>query len=384
MAISLATLLVQETKAMIYETALGVASAIGLPVSTWRAGDPTRSLYHLEAETLSALESLAAGYISSGFIDFVTGDWRKVMAEQFYGVVVPEATFASTSVTLTNAGGLDRTIDPGDITFKNSSTGKTYRNTSGGHLGPVGTLDAVLVVDVVADEAGSDSSAAAGEIDELVTTMLGVTCTNVAAAIGTDEQDWNTTKAQCLAKLDTLSANGPSDVYEFVARDRSLTGTSAVSRARSYGSRDTGDVTLYLAGPGGGVPESDRALVEEAVIRWATPLCTTVTVLSAEGVVVPITYELWCYRSANKTAAEIEELVQDALETLFASRDIGGDIIPPATSGYLYRSLIESTIRGVLPEIFRVAVSTPGDTALSNAQVASLGTVSATINLVVG
>lgn len=385
MAPSLSSLIVQETKALIYETAISIASAIGLPVTTWRTGDPTRSLFHLESETLAKLEEMAAGYISSGFIDYAIGDWRSILAEEFYGVTVPGATYATTTVTLTNTGGGDYTIAAGDLTFKNSDTGKTYRNTSGGHLGPVGTVDEVLEVDVVAEEAGSDSTSAAGEIDELVTTLLGVTCTNEEAAVGIDEQDWNTTKEQCFAKLDMLSPNGPGNIYEFVARSQELSGTSAVSRARSYGSTETGDVTLYLAGPGGGVAEVDRALVESACLTWATPLCTTLTVLSAESVTVPVTYALWCYRSANKTAAEIEELVEDALATLFAGRAIGGDIIPPATSGYLYQSLIESTIRGVLPEIFRVEVSTPsGDTALTNGQVAALGTLTATINLVVG
>jgi hypothetical protein len=46
----------------------------------------------------------------------------------------------------------------------------------------------------------------------------------------------------------------------------------------------------------------------------------------------------------------------------------------------MFKSLIESTIRGVYPDdCFRVSVSAPaGDTALTNAQVAALGTVTAT------
>jgi hypothetical protein len=75
--------------------------------------------------------------------------------------------------------------------------------------------------------------------------------------------------------------------------------------------------------------------------------------------------------------------VESALEAAFALRPIGGDIIPPATSGKLYLSLIESTIKGTFPQAFRVTLAAPaGDTALSVGQIAALGTVTPTVNLI--
>lgn len=382
MTVSLATLLVEETKEAIYNTGIAVARAIGLPVDTWQAGDPSRSLFHVEAETLSTLESTAAGYISSGFLDYASGEWLKILAEQQYGVTVPEATYATTTVTLTNTGGgYYPDIEAGDLTFKNSTTDKTYRNTSGGTLasGPGTTLD----VTVVADEAGSDSSAAATEIDTMVTQLTGVTCSNAEAAVGTDEQDESVTRAQCRAKLDSLSPNGPKGAYDYVARDPDLAGTSACTRSRTYSDSDTGDVTVYLAGPSGGVVEADRALIEEAILDYATPLCITPSVLAATNVTVAVTYSIWLYNSVNEDASEIEEAIEAALEAMFADRPIGGDIVPPATTGKLYQSLIVSTIRSVYPEAFRVTVSAPAaDTDLDNGQVAVLGTVTSTINLI--
>jgi hypothetical protein len=100
--------------------------------------------------------------------------------------------------------------------------------------------------------------------------------------------------------------------------------------------------------------------------------------------VVPVTYELWVYKSVNKSSAEVAEGVEAALEQMFAARPIGGDIVYPATTGQLYRSLIESTIRSVYPQAFRVAVALPaGDTPLTNGQVAALGAIGATVNVVV-
>lgn len=382
MTVSLATLLVQETKAAIYNTAIGVARALGLPVSSWQAGDPTRSLYHLESELLARLEVVVVGYIQSGFLDYATGDWLKVKADQDFGVTVPEATYATTDVTLTNTStNYFPDIEAGDVVVRNSTTGKTYTCTTGGTL--ASGVGETLTLTVVADEAGSDSSAAAGEIDELVTTMTGVTVTNASAAVGTDEQDAAVTRQQCRDRLGRLSPNGPKEAYSDVARDSELTGTTAVTRVRAFPDSDTGDVLIYLAGPSGAVAEADRALVEDAILTWATPLCITPTVASVAAVAIDITYEAWVYKSKNKTAAEIAEDVEAALEQMFAAAPIGGDIIPPAESGSMYLSLIESTIRSAA-QAFRVTLSAPsGDTALTNGQVAAVGTVTATVNLVV-
>lgn len=216
-----------------------------------------------------------------------------------------------------------------------------------------------------------------------MTTLLGVTCANANAAVGTDEQAPDITVQQCRDKLSSLSPNGPRGAYSYVARNPDLSGTNAVTRVREYGDSDTGDVSVYLAGPSGGVLEADRALVEEAILLWATPLCITPTVLSATNVPVAVTYELWIYKSCNKTADEVEEAIQIALENLFATRPIGGDIIPPS-SGAMYHSLIESAIRGVFPQTFRVLLTSPSsDTALANGQVATLSTVTPTVHVVV-
>lgn len=379
MALSLASLLVQETKAAIYAKALAIATAIGLPVTSWQAGDPTRSLFHLESETLATLEAIVVRFIQSGFLDYATGEWLKILAQQVYGVDVPPATFATTDVVLTNSGGGVYDIDAGDLTFKSTVSGKTYRNTTGGHLGGSSTL----TVTVEADEAGSDSSAGAGEIDALVTTLLGVTCANATAAIGVDEQDESTTRQQCRDKLGALSPNGPVDAYRYVARNSALTGTNGVTRVRAYPDSDTGDVQIYLAGASGGVSSDDRDLVEAAIALWATPLCITPTVTAATDVPVAVTYELWIYKAVSKTEAEVKADIETALEDLFSAREIGGDIIAPATTGKLYKSMVESTIRGVFGESFRVSVTAPsGDTALTNAQVATLGAVTGTINFV--
>lgn len=387
--ITLASLLVQATKAELYQKALDVAVAVGLPVTSWQAGDPTRSLYHFQSEVLSTLEGVAVEYISAGFLDFAverakeTGDstWLKLLAKQVFGVDVIEATFASTACTLTNASGSVYVIEPGDLTAKNTSTGKTYHNTTGGTLssGPGATLSLTFE----ADEAGSDSSAGASEIDDLVTTLLGVTITNPTAAVGIDEEAPDAVAVRCRAAPASVSPNGPRDAYVYVALKPELTGTTAVTRARSFGDSNTGIVTVYLAGPSGAISSADRALVETAILKYATPLCITPVVLSAVNLVIAPTYQLWLYSSVGKTTQEVKDAVEEALQEMFLARPIGGDVIG-SDPGRVYHSMIESTIRGVFPDhCFRVSLTTPaGDTDLLASNVAVLGAITATITFV--
>ena len=376
---NLANLLVAKSRAYFYEAALSISNLIGLPVTSWQAGDPSRALFHAYAEAEEARDVLDAGYISSGFLDYAKGEWLRQHAAQQFGVLVPPATYASGNVVLSNPGGYTTTLDAGDLTFKNSTTGKTYHSTSGGLLasGPGTTL----TVSFEADEPGSDSSAAAGEIDEMVTPLGSVTCTNPIAAIGVDEQSEDTTRAMCRARRGRATPNGPRDAYTDVALDPVLTGTSAITRARSFRSSAQGDVTVYLAGPSGAVAPADVLLVEEAILSNATPLCVTPLVLSCTAVVTPVSYSVWVYKRANLSPAEFRELAETVLEKLFAALPIGGDIIAPALTGKVYLSLLAAAIRSVSDDVFRVDM-TGSDTVLTNAQVAALGVVTGTVNIV--
>ena len=195
---SLAEQLIVETKAAIFARGLSLATSLGLTVTSWAAGDPTRSYFHFIAEVLSRLEPNVAGYVSSGFLDYAEGVWLTLLAKQVFNVDRTEATYASGTVTLTNASGAIYVFEAGDVTVQDSSTGKTFRSTSGGTLAASDGITATtLVLDFPADEAGSDSSSGATDIDTMVTTFLGVTCSNAAAFVGVDEEDDAALRDRC-------------------------------------------------------------------------------------------------------------------------------------------------------------------------------------------
>jgi len=378
---ALATLLLSETKARIYARGLLIGAALGLPVSTWQPGDPTRSDYHFISEILEVTSGIAASLARSGFLDEAQDLWLEVKAEQDFGVVSIDATFASASCLLTNGGGGEFVLEAGDVTVSNSTTDKTFTNVTGGTLKR--GVGQTLALDFVADEAGSESTSAAGEIDELVTQLRTVTVSNAAAAVGVDKETEAALRTRCRDKLGALSPNGPRDGYAFVGKSSDLTGSTEVTDVRVYDDSDTGDVLVYLRGASGAVSAAAVDAVTTAILSYATPLCITPTVATAVNVVAPITYQLWVYSADSRELAEIEAAVESALVALFLARPIGGDITPPALVGSVRKKLIEATIKGASPYSYDVLVTLPAtDVALTNIQVAVLGTLIATVTKV--
>ncbi len=367
---SLSSLITKLTKTQVFDKAIEVATTLSLPVTSWFEGDPTRSMYWVLAEIFETLEDVAGDFISAGFLDLAPeGIWLNTLAYQVFGYEPQEATWATCTVTLSNAGGGLYEIQAGDLTVKDSTTGVTFHSTTDVAIpsGPGTTA----TVTVVADTAGMAGSAGIGEIDEMVTTFLGVTCANTTAAVGLDAESKESIIAGCRAKLGSLSPNGPKDAYNYVAKRSVLTGTSAVTRARTYGDTDTGDVLLYIAGSTGHVEAADVTAVEAAIVQRATPQCITPTVASAVDKLVDVTASIWVYDTVGVTKAQIRAAVNAALLAMFARRPIGGD------SGYMRRGLIESTIERVYPDhCFEVTVTLPAaDVALTVGEVAVLGTL---------
>jgi hypothetical protein len=217
----------------------------------------------------------------------------------------------------------------------------------------------------------------------VVSGFNGVTCTNAAACVGLNAQDPQTTVQQCRNKLGSLSPNGPAAAYSYVALNQTLTGVTSVNRARTYPTSQTGSFPIYVASPSGTVSGPDVALVQAAISKWASPECFTPTVLSATPVTVPVAYSIWLYDSVPDTPAEVEANILTALEAFFAKRPIGGDIIPPATTGFLYQSMIAAEIGAVYPQAVRIVVTSPtGDTAIGNGGVPILGVMTPTVTTI--
>jgi hypothetical protein len=382
MAVSLDETISPPTREEIQEIIYSVIGTVGVSTTNWKPGAVVRTIIAALAIVLYAAFQLQALIARSGFLDLATGVWLTLVARYVYGVERIEATFATGTVTLDNAGGGVYAFDPDDLIFSNPDTGKTYRNVEAVSIGALETGIEVLVRAV---EAGSTSTSLAGTIVEMVTAVLGVSCTNETAVIGQDEELDPALRTRCRVKLGSLSPMGPPDAYEYAARNATLTDGTPAGVTRTKDNRDGfGNFYLYCATDSGelegtiGDLTTPLGAVDDAVQRRAAPLAVTAHTLSSTPVEVNIVYEAWAYNTSGLTSAQFQAAIAAKLVTFVRTEPIGGHEISP-DPGKLFVETIRDTIRTARAELFHVVVTSPAaDVEFEIYEVPVLGTVTCT------
>lgn len=385
MALSLDDLTTPLTRAQVEASIYDVLGIVGVDTTSWKSGAVVRTMITATSIVLAAFSSLTASVARGGFLELAAGDWLTLVARYVYGVERVEATFAEGTVTLTNAGGGVYALSADDLVVANPTTGKTYRNTGSIALGALATV----TVPIRATEAGAASTSTPGAITSMVTSLLGVTCTNASAVVGQDAESDPTLRQRCSEKLGSLSPNGPWDAYTYAARGALTQAGIPVGVTRVRITKDGfGNVNVYLATASGVVtgsaanPATDLGAVNEAIQQLAAPLAVTANVASATAVTIPVTYQVWIYNTTGMTAAQIQAAIDARLTAFFSAMPIGGHVIG-GDPGKVFQDALRAVISGTRPEIFHVVVSAPAaDTVLSLSEVAVLGTITATISQV--
>lgn len=375
---TLADLTTPLTRDQVKEKIYDVLALVGTNTTTWKPGAPTRTMIAAVSIILAAFSELTALIAKSGFLELAEKAWLALVAWYVYGVKKEYASFAEGEVTLVNSGGGIYLLDPDDLTVSNPTTGKQYRNTGSVSLGALATV----TIPIRAVEAGSASTSSPGTITELVTTLIGVTCTNAAPVVGLDEEGDPELRVRCAEKLGALSPFGPWDAYSFAARNARRADGTRVGVTRVRTKKDGyGNVTTYVATSSGGVTgtvgdlDTDLGAVDEAIQQYSAPLAVTAWVVSATPVAVPVSYRVSMYNTSGLTQAEIIALIAARLVTFMSAQPIGGNVVG-VDPGKVFKDAIATAIGATLPQIFHVEVTLPAaDVVLTVSQVPTLGTV---------
>ena len=380
---------VEEAKASVYN----VLSIIGVNTTNWRPGAVVRTIITAFAVLFAGCTNLIALIARSGFVALASGNWLTLVAQYVYGVTRIAATYATGTVRLTNAGGGVYTLNPGDLTVQNPTTGATYHNTSSVSVPALSFVDVV----VQCDQQGSFGTSEALAITKIqAPSLAGVTCSNALALIGQDEEDDEALRLRCSEKLGSLSPNGPGDAYAYAARTavRSDGNVVGVNRVQVYRVSGTG-VYVYCATLTGAVTGSigdlstDLGAVDEAIQTQVVPIPIVATVASATEAVTPITYTVWLYNTAGLTAAQVQGYIAKALDAMFVALPIGGNSTDGGATGWLFKTAIEAAIGGAtgaggakLP-IFKILVSAPSaDLGVLPGNVLVPGAYTGTVNFI--
>jgi hypothetical protein len=376
MAVSLSDLLTPIGRDAMVNQLLAIAASLGLPTTSWQAGQPLRTMLNTIGQKLADFSEVVVVITQGGFGDLATDGWADLWAQSIYDETRIPAEPASGLVNALNSEPTQYDHQPGEFIVAHAVTGKTYRNTAAiSILASVGLAD----IAVEADEVGIVGNAAPGTITVVVTSDVGVTVTNPLSVLGDDAETTAALVARCRAKLASLSPNGPKDAYNYIATTPAFSAVATpITRTNTTASPTTGAITVYLATAAGAPVAGDVTIVQAAIDEWAEPWTATATAQAAAEQVVPVTYQAWVVGS-QLTDAQIEALIGAALATWFASLDIGGYVIPPDT-GAIYIDSLQQVIGLATPGILRVAVTLPAATVTIAPQtVAVLGTVTGTI-----
>jgi len=359
-------------------------AARGLSTTTWKPGAVVRTIVFAFAIIVAAISQLQQQLARMSFLSLSAGDWLALVARYVYGVEKDLGSFATGLVTLTNASGFVYVLGAGDLTVTDSTTGKSYKNTGGFTLGAVSTLD----VPVQALELGTASNAGVGDIDTMTTTLLGVTCANAAALVGSDPENDASLQLRCSEKTGALSPMGPADAYRYFASSTLRADGSSIGVTRVRVVADgQGNVTVYVATPSGEVSNPDDvALIQANIDRNAEPEAVTATVVSATPLPIDMTYTAWVDTAAGLTEAQVEELIEAAATAFLATEPIGGEVLPgEGGQGRVYLSIFEVTTGKAVTGLLRLTLTVPAaDVDVDVTEAPVIGAISPTVNLVAG
>ncbi len=350
---------------------LELAKLASLPVTSWRVGDLTLSDYTFIADVLGKIEDILISNAKSAFVSEAEGDWKKLHAQDNFGVTVPDATYAQPTITLKNNGVNYYPFASGDLTVKSMTANKTFRNVGVGYdpdtLAPA-ELDpgATVRYDLIADEVGSDSSVGENELDAIVTISdPDVVILSSAAGAGNDGPDDAGIELLIEDSIGALSPDGAPEAYAYIARTAKYTGTTEISHASASLESETGHVVVTVASPSGPVTPSSVALAQRAVEKWANPICGIPTVQSAVAFAVNFTAVL-----NGDLPTDYAVRARGAVSRLLKSMGTGVVIA---------RSKLDAVVHAELPGLTAMVITTPAtDLTLTASQKPVIGTTNIT------
>lgn len=394
----------EEVKAQV----ASFASLARLYITSWVSGQPGEQLFQAFTRTMEQAGIMNSAAVRGMFLDYATdpGDDDPFNAANVNLPPTPGylsnlglntffterrgETFATTTIRLTNTGGTTHYIVPEALTFARAGHPETtYRNTPdasvyvdvGGtkQLSPGNYVD----LEIAAESPGSGSSAAANEINVLVSALIGVVnvtgVTNAVAAIGEDREAAPAYRIRCREQATATSPNGAADKYRYYATTQfggapleRNDGSGVVGITKVYVSPNsaTGVVDVFFAdadGPSDSVDvDSANDNIELHVVAPGDCITYTGAAATAENITVTwaVKYSS-VYHGRPIVGADVKAAIVAALTARFVDFPIGGfDQVSGA--GTIYASDLRGTVDSAHPAIYSTTLSSPaGNTAIA-------------------
>jgi uncharacterized phage protein gp47/JayE len=180
MTTTLASLLTTQTQAQVFQTLLGYYQSAGFPTQSWQVGGVERTrLMAISTAIVDIVGNYIPTYTGGGFLDYATGAWLQLHAQELYNILYSPASNTQGNITLTSAAGVGAaTYAAGALKVVFSASGNRYISNApitiaAGPGSVVGTFTAEFAGASYNDANNSGALT-------LVTPIPGVTLTNPA------------------------------------------------------------------------------------------------------------------------------------------------------------------------------------------------------------
>ncbi len=296
---------------------------LDVPADKWRKGGVASSILTVASIILSMFSFIIATVIQGFFLPTSSGVGLKALAFYVYGVDVPEATFATGNVTLTNAGGGVYSQAVGTYSVSNPTTGAVYTNAEAFVLSATSTATVLFR----ASDIGSAGNSVPGAVTNQVTGLIGVTVSNPTAFVGTDSPNDAAIRLLCTNKLASLSVRGVRTVYAYAiqtATNPTTLGAVNINRWSITESSHLGTVALVVASASGVVAADDLTGIRTRIEEVARPSGVGVTVTAAVDEIYAPTITIWVSAPAGSSSVAIKAIIDTAISDFISVYPIGG------------------------------------------------------------
>lgn len=363
-------------------TMLNNLQALGFNVTSWQSGSVQRTILTEVAETWSTATEFVATLVNMAFNDTSTDAALTTFSDSHYdNQRVTNVLTQGEMIFTGGAVGPPHTVSPGDVRVQETVSSQTYINITGGTI----PLSGSVTLDMEAQSPGVAGNIGTGLATlELVTSFSGVSVTNPLIVgsttwitqLGVDEEADATLQTRNTTKWTTLNFATPDGAYVQI----SLRADSDITRvtADDTNPRGPGTVDVYIAratgvATGADVTQVQTTGTDDFAVDKKRPVTADALVIAAPAQAVTVTGTIHITTSLDDAAgvkrAEIEQAAIDYVNSL----DIGGEVLPPATTGVLVFSELLGAITAVVG-VRSVSLSSPtADVPISGFSVATLG-----------
>jgi len=268
--------------------------------NNWKQGGIASSFLTAACAILGILSGggQIAGVTIGGLSNALAQQWNptasggglQLLSQYFYGVPPPLGSYASGSLTLVNSGGGVYSYGAGQAQFASTIPNAvgvypTYTNESAFTLNALSTLS----IEIECTFSGSGGNAIPGAISNLVTSMLGVTCSNPNPVLGSDPLSDPALRQYNISSLSRNSNYGPRSSYSYAIQTATniVTGSPVnINRWTISVNSHTGVATIYICSPEGTTDPNDQAGIAACIESGAGSTDPTFTGARPPGATV--------------------------------------------------------------------------------------------------